>query len=214
MTGPLPIVLAAVLGGSALYCAGRLVLAPLRQRVTDRPADLLHLVMGTVMAAALLGVLNRRWDLLWVLGFLAAALWFLRAAVVAGRSGLRSARGLQHGAGCLAMVLMLVGGGTSYAAGPASGLGRMPGMAKLAGPLAPAGGSAVLGGGLLVLTLGVGLLALAAVELRALVPVRTGPGTAATQSLTQSRPMLAPRCATGCRVAMGVSMGLALLSML
>jgi len=152
---------------------------------------------------------------LWVLGFLAAALWFLRAAVVAGRSGLGSGRGLQHGAGCLAMVLMLVGGGTSYAAGPAAGLGRMPGMA---GPFAPTGGGAVLGGGLLALTLGVGLLALAAVELRELVPVATGPGAAESQSrsqsLTGSRPMLAPRCATGCRVVMGVSMGLALLSML
>ncbi len=206
MTGPLPLVLVLVSGGTALYCAGRLVVAPLRRRVTDRPADLLHLVMGIVMAATLLGVLNRRWDLLWVLGFLAAALWYLRAAVVAGRSGRSgrsSGRGLQHGAGCLAMVAMLVGGGTSYAAGPASGMGRMPGMG---GALAT-GGAPALGSEMFVLTLAVGLLALAAVELRGLVP-------ASVTVTPPARPVLAPRCATGCRVAMGVSMGLALLSML
>jgi hypothetical protein len=205
MTAPLPIVVAAVMGGTALYCAGRLVAAPLRRRVTDRRADLLHVVMGTVMAATLLGVLNRRWDLLWVLGFLGGALWFLRAAVVAERSGLGARGGLQHGAGCLAMVLMLVGGGTSYAAGPAHGMGRMPGMA---GPLAPGGAQPL--GGLLVLTLGVGLLALAAVELRGL----RGLATVNVTVSPPARPMLAPRCATGCRVAMGVSMALALLSML
>jgi hypothetical protein len=210
MTGPLPLVLAAVTGGTALYCAGRLVAAPLRRRVTDRPADLLHLVMGTVMAATLLGVLNRRWDVLWVLGFLAGALWFLRAAVVAGRSGPGTGHAVQRGAGCLAMVAMVVGGGTSYAAGPAPGMGGMPGMG---GSLA-AGGGPALGTEMLVLTLGMGLLALAAVELRGLVPVAVGPGTAPAESRTGSRPMLAPRCATGCRVAMGVSMGLALLSML
>ena len=95
MTGSLPmpvtVVMAAVMGGTALYCAGRLALAPLRARATDRSADLLHVVMGTVMAASLLGVLNRRWDLVWVLGFLAAGLWLRpsggRSAVPAPRSG-------------------------------------------------------------------------------------------------------------------------------
>src|SRR5262245_5537575 len=101
MTGPLPLLMAAVMGVTALYCAGRLAVAPVRGRATDRVADLLHVVMGTVMAAALLGRLDRRLDLLWLLGFLVAALWFVRAAVVDRQAPARHA--LQHGAGCLAM---------------------------------------------------------------------------------------------------------------
>jgi hypothetical protein len=208
MTGPMSAALAAVMALTALYCAGRLVLAPLRGRVSQPGVDLLHVVMGAVMAAALLGVLSRRWDVAWVLGFVAAAFWFLREALVrAGRVGWRTAwaedgvrHSLQHGLGALGMLAMLGLGHASYLPSIAGRAG-MSGMAMAQGSSV----SLVAPAGLLLGALAFGVIGLGAVD-----TVRLGQGSIGGTG----RPMLAPRCAAGCRIAMSLGMGLALLSML
>jgi hypothetical protein len=205
MTGPLAVALAAVMATTALYCAGRLVVAPLRGRASQPGVDLLHLLMGSVMAATLLGLLSRRWDVVWVLAFASAAFWYLRDGLVK-----RSRHSLQHGVGSVAMLAMLVASSSSYAGGvartlpTAAGMGGMPGMggATYGGALAPSG--------VLLATLAVGVLALTAADTvqlsrGALVRVGSGP-------TPQGRP-LAPRCAAGCRIMMGVAMAVALLAM-
>jgi Domain of unknown function (DUF5134) len=214
MTGPLAVALAAVMATTALYCAGRLVVAPLRRRASQPGVDLLHLLMGAVMAATLLGLLSRRWDVVWVLTFAATAFWYVREGLVNGNR-----HSLQHGVGSVAMLAMVVTGSSSYAGGvarslpTAAGMGGMPGMGGTthAGALAPAG--------LLLAALAVGVLALTAadtVQLSRGALVRAGGGSAsqaASGSTRQGRP-LAPRCAAGCRVTMGVAMAVALFAML
>lgn len=202
MTGPVAVLVAAVMALTALSCAGRLAVAPLSDRVSEPVVDLVHVAMGTVMAAMLLGLLNRRWDVVWVVGFASAGLWFVRAAVVGARHH------LQHGAACLAMVVMLVGGSSSVAVAAPSPAGRlaMSGMAMSGSGL----GSGALPGAALVVVLAAGLLALATVD-----AVRLSSGGTALAGGAPGRPRpLAPRCAAGCRVAMAATMGLALLTML
>jgi hypothetical protein len=202
MTGPLAIGLAAVMGLTALHCAGRLAAAPMLGRTSDRRADLLHVVMGSVMAASLLGVLGRRWDVVWLVGFLAAAFWFVREGVV------RSSRhSLQHGVGCLAMVAMVIAS-SSYA-GPAGAarIGASVGMVGMPGMGSPTTTGAFAPSVVLVGLLAFGVLALTAAD--AVQVGRAGVGVAAVEG----RP-LAPRCAAACRVTMGVGMGLALVAML
>jgi hypothetical protein len=53
MTGPVVLLMVAAMALVVLFCAGRLVLAPGRQRPTDRGTDLLHVTMGTAMVAML-----------------------------------------------------------------------------------------------------------------------------------------------------------------
>ena len=94
---------------------------------------------------------------------------------------------------------MLAGGSTSYVVGSTG-----PAMTGMAGMSGPAGSSAV--GGVVVLSLALGVLAMAVAELRLV-------GANGPVQVSAGRPMLAPRCAAGCRVAMGVTMALALLTM-
>ena len=205
MTGPVAAILAAVMATTALYCAGRLVVAPLRGRASERGVDFLHVVMGSVMAATLLGLLGRRWDVVWVLGFAGAGFWYLREGLVH-----RSRHSLQHGVGSVAMLAMVTAGTAPYAAGagrPLSRLGEMPGMAGMGsgrlGVLAPSG--------VLLAALAVGLLALTAAD--TVQVVRAGGAEAPGRADGPARDRLAPRCATGCRLVMGVAMAVALLAM-
>ena len=225
MTGPLAAILAAVTATTALYCAGRLVVAPLRGRASERGVDLLHVVMGSVMAATLLGLLSRRWDVVWVLGFAGAAFWYLREGLVR-----RSRHSLQHGLGSVAMLAMLTAGSAPYAAvggrqlSTGSGMASMPGMAGISrfGALAPSG--------VLLAALAVGVLALTAADTvqlsrtgSAVTRSRLGAGFTAGSAAGAGAGArgegpadrrLAPRCAAGCRVVMGVAMAVALLAML
>jgi hypothetical protein len=214
MTGPVVLLMVAAMALVVLFCAGRLVLAPRRPQPSDRGTDLLHGTMGTAMGAMLLGLLGRSWDVLWVAGFGLAGLWFLRSGVVSlGRLGWRSVltqsrsrHSLQHGAGCLAMVAMLVAGSSSYAVGAVGmrgprgrGIGGMNGMGV--------GASSSSAGAVLLLALAGAVLALGAVDV-----VQIGRGGSA--ALGEGQPVLAPRCAAACRVVMSLTMGLALLTLL
>ena len=209
MSGPLAAALAAVMGLSALYCAGRLVAAPLLGRSSERGVDLLHVVMGSVMAATLLGVLGRRWDVLWVVGFAVAAFWYLREGLVR-----RSRHSLQHGLGSIAMLAMVTAGTSPYVAGAGRSLTQlreMPGMPGMGsgqlGALAPSS--------LLLALLAVGVLALTAADTAEVMQLgrRSGGSGAAVRVGAGAVRSLAPRCATGCRVAMGLAMGIALIAM-
>jgi hypothetical protein len=200
MAGPMVIALAGAMALTAAFCAGRLALAPWRRGRSEPAIDGLHLVMAVAMVAMLLGLLRPRADTVLVLGFVGGALWFVRAAVIRG-----SWHALQHGAGCLAMLAMLIAQPTSYAAsGPQvlRGMSSMPGMGTASGALAPYWLFAGF----------VGAVAVAVIALAAVDTAQVGRG--GVVALTGGRPVLAPRCAAGCRIAMGLTMGIALLAML
>jgi hypothetical protein len=232
MTGPVVLLLVAVMAVVALLCAGRLAVAATRMPVNDRAADVVHVAMGTAMVAMLLGFLSRGWDVVWVAGFGLAGLWFVRSGLVGlARTGWRDAftgagsrHRLQHGAGCLAMVAMLVAGSSSYAAvgaGGSRGMAGMAGMAGMGGMGSNASGAPGLAAGSGVLVgLAAVVLALGAVDLVQLsrggvaLIGGSGGGSGGSVSGSGSRPVLAPRCAAACRVAMSLTMGVALLAML
>ena len=164
MTGPVVVLMAAVMTLTALYCAGRLVVAPLRGRANQPGIDLLHVVMGLVMAAMLLGRLDHRWDLLWLVGFGGAGLWFARASVVHWPSASEwSARHhLQHGRPAWPWSSCWSGGSSSVAVADATPANlAMSGMTMSAGGGLSAG---ALPGAALVVVLAAGLLALATVD--------------------------------------------------
>jgi hypothetical protein len=233
MSGPawMPGALAGVMALTALTCAARLVLLPRRERGGEVAVDLLHVVMGAVMAAMLLGRLDPRLDLLWLLGFAFAGLWFVRQWIAAllreGWASRAAGHGLAHGLVCAAMLVMLLGAGAPYAeaatpampagsgvlsgalpgTGGTTGMAGMAGMAGMTRPIATGSLVPLTGAGIVMASV---IAVLAAWQLRALVraggPAQPRPAAGAGHVL----PILQPRWAGVCQIAMCVTMAYAL----
>jgi len=218
MTGPgwLGWLFAAVMLGTAAYCAGRLAVAWRSRRPTGYAVDLTHILMGSAMAGMLVPGLGFAPAGLWRATFAAAGCWFAAQAVRGlTRGGRVPAQGLPGAAGhtaaghtstgpfvhllaCGAMLVML--------AAPASGAGTAARAAR---------GTAAAGGPLPVLAIlcAVGLLAsvvLATDRLTVLAPVSAGaqaPGVSAAVPMSL-------RLAACCDIAVGVTMGYLLILMI
>jgi hypothetical protein len=223
MTGPgwLGWLFAAVMLGTAAYCAGRLAVAWRSRRPTGYAVDLTHILMGSAMAGMLVPGLGFAPAGLWQVTFAATGCWFAAQAVRGlTRGGRVPAQGWPGAAGhtatghtatghtatgpfvhllaCGAMLVML--------AAPASG----------AGPAArAAGGTSAADGPLPVLAIlcAVGLLAsvvLATDRLTVLTPVPAG---AKAPRGSAGAPM-SLRLAACCDMAVGITMGYLLILMI
>jgi len=218
MTGPgwLGWLFAAVMLGTAAYCAVRLAVAWRSRRPTGYAVDLTHILMGSAMAGMLVPGLGFAPAGLWRATFAAAGCWFAAQAVRGlTRGGRVPAQGWPGAAGhtaaghtstgpfvhllaCGAMLVML--------AAPASGAGT---AARAAGGTAAAGGSLPV----LAILCAVGLLAsvvLATDRLTVLAPVSAGaqaPGVSAAVPMSL-------RLAACCDIAVGVTMGYLLILMI
>ena len=213
ITGPgwLGWLFAAVMLGTAAYCAGRLAVAWRSRRPTGYAVDLTHILMGSAMAGMLVPGLGFAPAGLWQATFAAAGCWFAAQAVRGlTRGGLGPAQGWPGAAGhtaaghtaagpfvhllaCGAMLVML--------AAPAS-VARPATMAARGGPLP-----------VLAILCAVGLLAsvvLATDRLTVLTPVPAG---AQAPRGSAGAPM-SLRLAACCDIAVGVTMGYLLILMI
>ena len=212
MTGPgwLGWLFAAVMLGTAAYCAGRLAVAWRSRRPTGYAVDLTHILMGTAMAGMLVPVLGFAPAGLWQVTFAATGCWFAAQAVRGlTRGGWAAPQGRPGTAGhsvtgpfvhllaCGAMLVML--------AAPARGAGPA---------IMAAGRTAAAGGPLPVLAIlcAVGLLAsvvLATDRLTVLAPVPAG-----TRAPVSAGVPMSLRLAACCDIAVGVTMGYLLILMI
>jgi hypothetical protein len=106
-------VVAAILLGTVLYCAGRLTFLAVARRQDRRDIHAVHIVMGTIMAAMLLNVAHFGSHGAWEVVFVSIAGWFVWRAAHVMRTG--SSRWLavhesNHIVASLAMVAMFAGG--------------------------------------------------------------------------------------------------------
>ena len=130
--------LAAIMIVTAVYCAGRLVIAAARHRATEHDVDLVHVVMGVAMAGMLVPRINPGWSSGWAVLFGAATAWFgwraFRGYRSASADRFRPAHHVPHLVMSGAMVYMLVAVSKSGAgSGPA---GRVAAMGGAAGSVA------------------------------------------------------------------------------
>lgn len=208
ITGPgwLGWLFAAVMLGTAAYCAGRLAVAWRSRRPTGYAVDLTHILMGSAMAGMLVPGLGFAPAGLWQATFAAAGCWFAAQAVrglthrgrVAAQgwpaaAGHASTGPFVHLLACGAMLVML--------AAPAS-VARPATMAARGGPLP-----------VLAILCAVGLLAsvvLATDRLTVLTPVPAG---AQAPRGSAGAPM-SLRLAACCDIAVGVTMGYLLILMI
>jgi hypothetical protein len=219
MARPLVVVLAAAMALTALFCAGRLAVGLRPGRRGEPAVDVLHLTMALAMGATLVGVVDPAWDTALVVAFVGGTLWFARAGLIQlTRAGWRAAlsvpgarHGLQHAAGCVAMLAMLLSGSASYGGGVSAGSPAMQGMPGM-GRVAAAGSGSLLG--LMALAVGVSVLVLTAADTAAVARSGAGSLSSGRDAGRGQAAVLAPRCAAGCRIAMGLTMGVALLAML
>jgi hypothetical protein len=180
-------VLAAVMIATAIYCAGRLVVARVLPLRIERDADMAHLLMGVAMAGMLVRGLHVLPDAVWEAVFAVVAAWFGWRAIR------RTGHHLAHLVSAGTMVYMLVAvsarapGGTGMA-----GMGGMSGGAELAWPA-------------LALALAVFMLGNAAWRLDRLTAVAGAGGTAA---------VAAPRLSGCCQIAMSLTMAYTLIMMM
>jgi hypothetical protein len=235
-------VLAAIMIVTAVYCAGRLVIAATRHRPTEHDVDLVHVVMGVAMAGLLMPRITPEWSSGWAVLFGAATAWFgwrvLRGYRAASPDRFVHAHHVPHLVMSGAMVYMLVAvSRTSAGLGPGGSAGAMG---------AAAGGTARFPAAALVLalfmigyvmwaadrlpTLATVRAYLAAPELAAGLPAAAGldapatqvaadPSVAAAEALPgrggrRLTAPLSPRLAACCEIAMGITMGYMLILML
>lgn len=189
----------------AVCCAGRLAVGRLRGRVTELDADGLHVLMGVAMAGMFEPWLNPVPDVAWRAIFVAAAAWFsfhaVRARMVRGPVGSRSAHRLPHAVECAAMVYMLLPSG------------RVPGM-TMPGMRGPGGAMAANPALALILALFmIGYIVWTTDRLASLSRAGATPSSAADAS-PAGRPALAPRLAASYKIAMSIAMGYMLITML
>jgi Domain of unknown function (DUF5134) len=134
-------VLAAVLLLIAGYCASRLAMARWRRRSTDHAVDVMHAVMGVVMAGMLVRWLNPLQSRAWAVLFAAGAVWFgrqvlrerRRRAAPRGPAAVAHLLDGHHGAhvlSCAAMVCMLLAA-PGLGAPATAGRGAVPVLALL-----------------------------------------------------------------------------------
>ena len=212
MTGPawLGWLFAAVMLGTAAYCAGRLAVAWRSRRPTGYTVDLTHVLMGTAMAGMLVPRLSFAPAGLWQLTFAATGCWFTtqalrsrhhRATAKARPSapGHAATGPLVHILACGAMLLMLAAPATRPS--PAT---MTTAEAATSGPLP-----------VLAILCTIGLLAsvvLATDRLTALARVPAGAG-AQIRGAGAGVPM-SLRLAACCDIAVGVTMGYLLILMI
>ena len=199
MTGPgwLGWLFAAVMLGTAAYCAGRLAVAWRSRRPTGYAVDLTHILMGSAMAGMLVPGLGFAPAGLWRATFAAAGCWFAAQAV----------RGLTRGGPARAG--LTAGGPASATAGsqaanvPADGGSArrswIPGSPIHGGPVTVQGwpgatGHTVTGPFVHLLACGAMLVMLAAPASGAGTAARAAGGTAAAGG---PLPVLAILCAVG-----------------
>lgn len=106
-------VMAAVLLGTALYCASRLIFLHVARRADRRDVHVVHIVMATAMAAMLLNLFDLGPSGVWEVVFLAFAGWFLWRVVSIVRatsSSWLAVHESNHAVASVAMVAMFAGG--------------------------------------------------------------------------------------------------------
>lgn len=202
---------AALLLATVAYCSLRLAFLVATRRRDRRDIHVVHIVMGSLMAAMVLDVADVGSSRAWEAVFIAFAGWFLWRALHVMRSSTARWHALHesnHVVTSAAMVAMLTGGmmmhGGSMAA--MAGMSAMPGMMGQPQWLVPVSlffAVALAGYGIWNVTL--------MVAMRSPVPVVhlvSTPSNAATPTDVQpsSATPLAPRLALCCDVAMALSM--------
>ena len=222
MGGPawLTAIFAAASLAVAIYCAGRLVVAPRAHRPTELDTDGAHVIMGVAMAGMLVSGLRTLPSAIWEVVFAAAAVWF-GCRMLLGRRGAqpspwRSSHPLPHLVECAAMVFMFLILPASDAAGAATNGMSMTMTATestfsfLTLPLA-----LYLFG--YVVWLGDRVTRPAPAPALAIATARASAGSgygSGSPSPESARPYLAPHCAAICKITMGITMGYMLILML
>ncbi len=129
---------AAIMLATAVYCAGRLVVARLRPSRVEHDSDIAHLLMGVAMAGMLLPHLDPLDDTVWEAVFAAATLWFAARLFFGWRAGDAARRVAGHHVLHLvlsaAMLYMYLAQPTGKAGSTAStGMAGMSGMGGATG---------------------------------------------------------------------------------
>lgn len=137
-SGPLPVALAVLMVGVAVFCGGRMLLALVWRRPAAHDVDLVHIAMGASMAGMLTGSLTGRWTDVWLVAFSLATAWFAWRAVheLVDVGPARPGCGhVPHLVGSAAMLYMLIA--MHWTSGNGAGGGSsMAGMAASTGSLA------------------------------------------------------------------------------
>jgi hypothetical protein len=210
-------ILAAVVLATAAYCAGRLAIAPLRSRCVAYDADVLHILMGIVMAGMFVSGLRVFNAVVWGTVFAVATAWYAVRIVLESRAGHGSWFGLQHHAGHFvsagAMLYML------FAVPSASGTGSSSGMDMSGGGMGASAPTLALIFALLLFAYAVLVADRIPLRAAAAQAVAVGGGGSGHQGGVLGigaghGPLLAPRASALCEVVMSVAMGVMLIAML
>jgi hypothetical protein len=199
-------VVAAILLGTVLYCAGRLTFLVVARRQDRRDIHAVHIVMGSLMAAMLLNVAHFGSDGAWEVVFLSIAGWFVWRAAHVMRTG--SSRWLavhesNHIVASVAMVAMFAGG-MEMSGGSMTAMSATMGSPRWLLPAALILGAALAAYGTWNAVLVVTMSAPALAAHQGCV----GSGSAKATGTNSQRPVTgtAPRLALCCDVVMAVSM--------
>lgn len=197
----------------AVYCAARLVIAPVRHRRIEPDIDIAHLGMGITMAAMFVPhhnpLVGRGWNTTWEVVFTIATAWFLlRRALRTLRSGRREGEGgghyLPHAVHSGAMLYMFLAIPTTPSGADGSDMSgmAMSGMAGMSSSAAVHFPSLAL------------LLTVFIAGYSVLVCDRITPLTSATKVTGLGEPgLMAPRAVAVYKIATSIAMAYMLITM-
>ncbi len=213
-------IFAGIMLATAVYCAGRLVVARIRRRRIEHDSDIVHLLMGVAMAGMLIPDLNPVNGAVWKVVFTATTLWFLGRVVLGLRAGDPDRRALRHHGPHLVLsgAMLYMYFATSGATG--SGIGSTGGMSGMGGMGGAAAAVVRYPTVALVLALFLCGFAVTVVDRTPLLagsanlPDSGGSSTGVGRSCHPLGDILAPRGANCCDIAMSVTMAFLLLTML
>lgn len=200
---------AALLLATVGYCSLRLIYLQATRRPDRRDVHVVHIVMGTVMAAMVLDVVNVGSSRAWEVVFAGFAAWFLWRAIQMARTSSSTWHALHesnHVVTSAAMVAMFTGGMVMHG-GSMAGMSGMAGMAAQASWLAPAAlffAVALAGYGIWNVTLMLAMRSPA--PFVHLVSANSGSATPTRVRSVSRGSVAAPRLTLCCDVAMAVSM--------
>ena len=216
-------IFAAIMLATALYCAGRLVVARIRRRRIEHDSDIVHLLMGVAMAGMLIPALDPVNGTVWEVVFTATTLWFLGRVALVLRAGDPDRRSFRHHvphlvlSGAMLYMYLATSGltGTAGASGSGGGMGGMGGMGG-------AGAAAVVRYPTVALVLALFLcgFAVTVVDRTPLLaaesvnlPDAGGSSTGSGPRCHSAGDLLAPRGANCCDIAMSVTMAFLLITL-
>lgn len=213
-------IFAAIMLATAVYCAGRLVVARVRRRRIEHDSDIVHLLMGVAMAGMLIRVLDPFNSTVWKVVFTATTLWFVGRVALGLRAGDPDRWALRHHVPHLALsgAMLYMYLATSGTAGTSGSGGGMSGMGSMGGAAAAAVRYPTVA---LVLALFLCGFAVTVVDRTPLLLAASANLRDSGGSSTGSGPrchavgdLLAPRGANCCDIAMSVTMAFLLVTML